>query len=125
MSFTIVNGRRVESLDFGLDSGLDSLGSDSLGSDSGLDSLVSNSGLDSLVSDYKSKILFADNTGNICFKIEELDEQPSSFKKTNTLGKRKLTDAFGEDYCDEERYGQVVGDKFFENNIGHNVVQER
>jgi hypothetical protein len=106
MSFTIVNGRRVESLDSDLNSDL-------------------NSDSDSLVSDYKSKILFADNTGNICFKIEELDEQPSSFKKTNTLGKRKLTDAFGEDYCDEERYGQVVGDKFFENNIGHNVVQER
>ena len=37
------------------------------------------------------------------------------------LGKRNLHEAFGEGCHDESRYGRVICDEFFKNNIGHNV----
>lgn len=38
------------------------------------------------------------------------------------LGKRDLETAFGKGCHDEERYGQVIDNDFFKNNIGHNVI---
>jgi len=41
---------------------------------------------------------------------------------TNTnQKKRKYVDAFGERDYEKERYGQEIGDGFFEENVGHGV----
>jgi hypothetical protein len=50
---------------------------------------------------------------------EFFEPQP---KKKNVLGKRKLSDAFGEEiYNDQHRYGQNIPADFFKTNIGHGV----
>ena len=76
------------------------------------------------------KCMFADMDGNI--HIEEKRRKPIIIKRTPTLdndielifmkGKRKLTEAFGINNQDEERYGQEISDDFFKNNTGHSVV---
>jgi hypothetical protein len=41
----------------------------------------------------------------------------------STLGKRKLSDAFGlEIYNEKDRYGQEIPSDFFVTNIGHGVI---
>ena len=41
------------------------------------------------------------------------------YSDPSVLGKRKFQDAFIDE--DDERYGQHIGEKFFKNNVGHNV----
>jgi len=108
MSFTIINGRKVETLDLYLNS-------------------------DSDYPDFfepkpvspKKNILFADNKGNIRFDIEELSTEPPIENIDSVLGKRKFMDAFGEGYDDLDRYGQPISDDFFKTNMGHSVFQKR
>ena len=69
--------------------------------------------------------LFADNNGNIHFDVEELHNDPHIKNNRSILGKRKLADAFGEEFGDQERYGQKISDDFFKTNISHTVVQKR
>lgn len=68
----------------------------------------------------KKNILFAQANGTIHFHILEAEENVM----TSVLGKRKFVDAFGDDYGDEERYGQSIGTEFFKTNIGHGVFQK-
>lgn len=108
MSFTIINGRKVETLDLNLNS-------------------------DSDYPDFfepkpvspKKNIVFADNKGNIRFDIEELSDDHPIENNDSLLGKRKFTDAFGEGYCDLDRYGQPISDDFFNTNMGHSIFQKR
>ena len=64
----------------------------------------------------KKNILFAQANGTIYFPEEEI--LPS------VLGKRKFVDTFGDNYGDEQRYGQLIGTDFFKNNVGHGVYQK-
>jgi len=50
--------------------------------------------------------------------------KPTSPKRRHSMSgsKRNFSQAF-EDDEEEEHYGQKIGDKFFETNIGHSVVQ--
>jgi len=69
----------------------------------------------------KSSILFAEANGTIHLTIEEIDQNYKSNLYT-ILGKRKLSEAFIEGNLDEERYGQLIKDDFFKTNIGHGVI---
>ena len=45
--------------------------------------------------------------------------------KTSNLGKRKFTEAFGEEEFDDSRYGNHISSDYFEKGgIGHGVFQE-
>ena len=108
MSFTIINGRKAETLDLNLNS-------------------------DSDYPDFfepkpvspKKNIVFADNKGNIRFEIEEFSADTPIENNDSVLGKRKFMDAFGEGYGDLDRYGQPISDEFFKTNMGHSVFQKR
>jgi len=95
MSFVIVNGRIIETLDSDVFSPFHQGESP------------------------KKNVLFADQEGNIKFNIEELNaDDDDGGKKVSILGKRKACDEFGGDY---ERYGRVIGEDYFVNNMGHGV----
>jgi len=99
MSFTIINGKKIENLDYPCF-------------------------FEPKSPKYKRNILFADNSGNIHFEIEELDNdipKKNIENSVSVLGKRKFTENFD---VDDERYGQHISDDFFNNHIGHNVIQE-
>jgi hypothetical protein len=75
-------------------------------------------------SNSNNNILFADNSGNIHIKIEEIEDVESDKKniyvRTRQI-KRKILDAFGPGMHDEDRYGQEISSDFFKTNIGHGV----
>jgi hypothetical protein len=49
---------------------------------------------------------------------------PKRLRKESILGKRKYGHSFATESYEEERYGQQIDNQFFQNNVGHNVVQE-
>lgn len=104
MSFVIINGKQVETLDFESD--------------------YPDFFEPKPISPKKNK-LFADNSGNIHFEVEELESKPIIKNNDSILGKRKLADAFGNEYGDQDRYGQEINDDFFNTNIGHGVSQKK
>lgn len=74
--------------------------------------------------------MFEDNTTsfNSVEVINDYNFNSFQYKRyirnsSGILGKRNLNDAFGEGSHDEDRYGRVIDDDFFENNIGHNVIR--
>lgn len=70
---------------------------------------------------YKKNTLFADNSGNIRFTVQEEERKEES----SILGKRKACDAFGEKYGgDYERYEGFIDDNYFKDNMGHGSVSE-
>jgi hypothetical protein len=52
---------------------------------------------------------------------EFMTPKPTSPKKS-ILGKRKYDQSFGAEF-EDERYNQHIADDFFQQNMGHNVVQ--
>ena len=41
----------------------------------------------------------------------------------STLGKRNFVSSFGKNCYENDRYGQPISDRFFEQNIGHSVLR--
>ena len=111
MSFIIINGKEVETLD------------------SEVFNPIHPNFFEPRPISPKKNVLFADYEGNIKFKIEDLDDNNNNDNDNNNndnisiLGKRKLVDAF-DLYGDEERYGQMISNDFFTTNIGHGVVNK-
>lgn len=73
----------------------------------------------------------SDNSFNSLDSVETIDDfnfKSYQYKKyitdlSSILGKRNLQNAFGNGSHDEDRYGRVIHDDFFKNNIGHNVIR--
>jgi hypothetical protein len=107
MSFTIINGRQVETLDCEW-------------SRENYNNHPDFFEPKPVSPKNKKTVLFSGNQDNIKFHFHE----EVKFVIKSILGKRKLCDAFGFEYSgDEERYGQIISDNFFNTNVGHNVVQ--
>ena len=48
---------------------------------------------------------------------------PKRSKRDSILGKRKYAEEFGQSSFEVERYGHPISNEFFQNNVGHTVVQ--
>ena len=54
-----------------------------------------------------------------------LDKQQTEQTNHSLSKKRRYADAFGERDYDVERYGQEIGDNFFERNVGHGIYNKK